>query len=246
MEERLAKLSELRHDPESPAIQRELRKALAAKNRHVVGKAARLVRELGLSELVPDLVAGFERFLPDSPAKDKGCVAKIGIVEALVALEAAADEVFLRGMRLVQKEPSWGEPVDAAAELRAHSALGLVNSGHRQAVLELVGLLVDPERVVRLAAAQGVGASGRLEAEAVLRLKALMGDDDPEVITPPLHLRHRQARGLGRRSGSQGRGGPCQRRSRPALFHLDLDPLGRPLGPFWPHCSPDSLNWMQE
>ena len=79
-------------------------------------------------------------------------------------------------------EPVWGGQVDAAAELRAWCAQGLVESSAPDAVLALVPLLVDSELPPRLAAARSLGSSGRLEAEAVLRLKALMGDDEPEVV----------------------------------------------------------------
>lgn len=114
---------------------------------------------------------------------DKGCLAKIAIATALVELEEPAVDLFRRGIRHVQMEPSYGPPVDAAVELRAHCAIGLVNSGYRDAALELVPLLIDPGASARLAAARGIAAAGGGEAEAVLRFKVLTGDDEPEVLT---------------------------------------------------------------
>jgi len=183
LEERLDQLSQLRHEPHSPATGRELRKALASRHHVVAAKAAKLVAELGLSDLSPDLVAAFDRFLEQPVKTDKGCLAKVAIAAALVELEQPAVDLFRRGIRHVQMEPSFGPPVDAAVELRAHCAIGLANSGYRDAVLELVPLLIDSGSSARLAAARGIAAAGGAEAETLLRFKVLAGDDEPEVLT---------------------------------------------------------------
>lgn len=181
VEERLRELGELRDDPDAPATLAALADGLADRRNLVVAKAARMAAELGKDELASELTAAFDRF-PDAAA-DPGCHAKTAIAKALVELDHAATALFRRGLRLVQMEGAYGGPVDVAIELRANCAIGLVNSGHPDAVVELVPLLLDPGLPARLAAAQGIGATGRTEAEAVLRLKALTGDEEPEVLT---------------------------------------------------------------
>ncbi|MEE8523027.1 MAG: HEAT repeat domain-containing protein, partial [Thermoanaerobaculia bacterium] len=144
--------------------------------------AARLARELVFGEPADDLAAAFDRFLAE-PSKDKGCVAKTEIARSLHELEEPCRELFLAGSRHVQPEPAFGGSVDAAAELRGICAHGLFASGHHRAVLEVVRLLADPEWRVRAEAARALSGGSRLEAEPVLRLKALSGDDEPDVVS---------------------------------------------------------------
>ncbi len=183
LEERLDRISDLRRDPDSLETLEELRKNLNGREALAVARAARVAGDLGKEELVPEMLTAFDRFMEDPVKNDKGCLAKTAIAKALVEMEHSATALFRRGLRHVQMEGSYGGPTDAAIELRANCALGFVNSGHPQAVVELVPLLLDEGLPVRLAAAQGIGASGRVEAEAVLRFKALAGDDEPEVVT---------------------------------------------------------------
>ncbi len=185
LKERLDQLSALRDDPDSSATLEQLKKALAGKESLLAARAARVAGDLGKVELVPEMLAAFDRFMVDAAETDKGCHAKTEIAKALVAMEteSPATALFRRGLGHVQLEGAWGGPVDVAIELRANCALGLANSGHPDTVVELVPLLVDPGFPARLAAARGVAASGRVEAEPVLRLKVLVGDDEPEVLT---------------------------------------------------------------
>jgi len=91
-------------------------------------------------------------------------------------------EVFFSAARLVQKEASWGPPVDTAASLRAHGGAGLAGMGHPDAAAELAGLLADPEPVARAGAAN---ALSRVPVEVALPLllhKLLVGDKSPEVM----------------------------------------------------------------
>ena len=46
----------------------------------------------------------------------------------------------------------------------------------------LADLLADPEKVARSAAAKALGASGALAAIPLLRFKARVGDEEPEVV----------------------------------------------------------------
>ena len=124
-EEQLAALDELRQQAPEAAIE-PLRKALAHRNNYVVAKAADLVSKFRLSELIPELVAAFERFFADPIKSDPQCWAKNALSRALVALEYEDAAVFLRGMRHIQLEPVWGGRSDTAGALRATCALALV------------------------------------------------------------------------------------------------------------------------
>ena len=57
----------------------------------------------------------FHRFMENPVKTDPGCSAKVELVTALHDLDCAREEVFLQGLRHVQKEPGWGPPVDTAA-----------------------------------------------------------------------------------------------------------------------------------
>lgn len=183
LEERLDALSDLRSEADASLVVEKLREALRDKSHVVAGRAAKVAADLGIEELYRDMAEAFDRFLIDPVETDKGCIAKIAIAKALVDADHPAVGLYRRGIRHVQMEGSFGPPVDAAIELRANCAIGLANSGAPSTVLELVPLLADPGLPVRLAAVEGIAASGDPAAEAVLRLKIVTGDDEPEVVT---------------------------------------------------------------
>jgi HEAT repeat protein len=160
----------------------ELRAALTVASNFVVAEAAEIVGEQKLSELIPDLLAAFERFLVEPEKTDKQCRAKIAIAEALNQLEYNEEAFFWKGARYVQFEPVWGGEKDTAAPLRVTCAFSLVRS-HAHGVLPyLVDLLNDPEKPARIGAAQALAYSETESAALLLRLKARIGDVDPEVI----------------------------------------------------------------
>ncbi len=187
VEERLNALAELVQEGDPQVILRQLESALTQKRSGlVVARAAKLTVELGqrfdLRTLVPSLEGAFRRLLVEPLKRDKGCFGKIELAKALVELEQPSTEIFLSGLYFVQLEPVWGGSVDAAAPVRGWCAHGLVRSRHPEAVLKVAPLLVDGERPTRLAAAEALGDSGQMAAEAVLRLKVTSGDDEPEVV----------------------------------------------------------------
>ena len=186
LEDLLSRLSELRHEPDAATVRREIEKSLRHRSPHLAAKAAKLAAELGLEDLTDALTTAFDRFMVDPASTDKGCVAKTAIARALVDLEAPAEDVFLRGVRHRQPEPSWGGPVDTAVTLRGTCAEGLLVARHPDLGLELTELLVDPEPNARLAAARVLAASGRPEAEPLLRLVAHHGDPESEVTSEAL------------------------------------------------------------
>src|SRR5258708_5405358 len=166
--------------PEAPA--HEIRKSLGSKSNLVVAKAAKMAGELRSAASVPDLVAAFDRLMADPGKLDKGCAAVTEIAGALYELDYAEPEVYLKGIRHVQKEGAYGPPVDVASKLRAFSAMGLVRSRHRQALDEVVSLLVDPEAPARVGAVRALASNGGEAGLLVLRLKVLTGDAESDVL----------------------------------------------------------------
>ena len=179
--EALNELAELRRGEVSEASARRIGEFLGNRSNLVVAKAAKAVGELRIEELVPNLVAAFERLMVDPAKLDKGCAAATAIVEALYAMDYDQSDVYLRGARHVQMEASFGPPVDAAAQLRGDCALGLVRTRHPDALFEVVRLLADKEPQARIGAARALGLAGET-GELVLLLKTLTGDRELDVL----------------------------------------------------------------
>ncbi len=182
-EARLARLRQLRGEATSPLLLEELRRALRDPSNLVVAEAAEIAGKARLADLAPDLVAAFERFLDNPVKKDKLCRAKTALVDALNQIDFTDEAFYLRGLRYVQPEPVWGGTQDAAVPIRVACAFGLVRNRARGVLPLLVDLLVDPEKGARAGAAQALAYSGTEAAALVLRLKARLGDADPEVIS---------------------------------------------------------------
>ena len=170
---------------EASAREGALRKALGQKNNFIVGKAAKLVADHGHASLTPELVAAFARFLKDPVKTDPQCWAKNAIVKALAVLEFQEPDVFLAGMRHVQLEPVWGGSSDSAGTLRGLCALGLVQCrglSNAQVLAQLAPLFADKELPVRVNAARATEQIGTDAAALMLRLRAELGSDAPEVL----------------------------------------------------------------
>jgi hypothetical protein len=183
LEERLRALSEVRSDPAAPERIVQLRSALADRECFLVARAAALAGELQLGGLARDLEQALERWMAPDARRDPGCRAKVALVRALGELDRHPVEPLSVGMRLVQMEPGFGGPTDTAAELRAVCAMGVARSGASDAALRIVPLLLDASPLARGGAVDALGACGQLEAEGLLRFKALLGDEEPEVVS---------------------------------------------------------------
>jgi HEAT repeat protein len=181
-EEKIAAIEGLRSAPAS-AVE-PLRKALKDRSNFVCSKAAAVAGDLLLRELIPDLVAAFERFLKDAAKTDPKCWAKDAIVKALKDLVYDDPAVFLRGIAHVQMEPVWGGQADSATALRGACALTLVAcSLPRDAILiHLADALADPEMRVRSDAARAIAQLPGPDSILMLRVKAQAGDKEPAVI----------------------------------------------------------------
>jgi hypothetical protein len=180
----LATLESLR-DQSPQVAQPEVIRALNHRNNYLVAKAAALALHHQLTALGPNLAAAFHRFLEDAAKSDPQCWAKQAIAKALADFEYQDSEVFLAGMGHIQLEASWGGSTDSAGPLRGSCALALVQcrelNSHRVLVY-LTPLFADKELVVRVNAARAVEQVGTDSAALLLRLRAELASDEPELL----------------------------------------------------------------
>jgi len=183
-DDQLAALDGLRHQAPETSVE-PLRKALAHRNNYIVAKASDLVREFRLTELAPELLAAFDRFFTNPVKTDPQCWAKNALSRALVPLKCYDPEVYLRGMRHIQLEPVWGGSSDTATTLRGTCALGLVQCRalpENDLLNHLIELLKDKEKPVRVEAVRAIEQVGSPSAALLLRLRAILAADEPEVL----------------------------------------------------------------
>jgi hypothetical protein len=183
-EDQLAALDELRHQPPEGALE-PLRKALTHRNNYVVAKAADVVRELALAELVPELLVAFDRFFTDPVKSDPQCWAKNALSRALATFEYHDAAVFIRGIRHIQLEPVWGGHSDTAGTLRGTCALALVQCrslSETDLLNFLIELFSDKDKSVRVEAVRAIEQVGSSSAALLLRLRAILDADEPEVL----------------------------------------------------------------
>jgi len=195
-EDQLAALDALRQQPPEATID-PLRKALTNRNNFIAAKAADLVRQFQLTQLAPELLTAFDRFFEDPIKTDPQCWAKNAISRALAAFEHQDAQVFLRGMRHIQLEPSYGGASDSAATLRSTCALALVQCRsliEPDLLTHLIELLGDKDKSVRAEAARAIEQVASPSAALLLRLRAILDsnlksrkpgqppEEEPEVL----------------------------------------------------------------
>ncbi len=181
--EKLAALKTIAGDLRTSQAKALLRKSLSDRSSRVVTRAAEFIGETDDLSFAEPLVAAFRRLLDDALKRDPGCLAKTAIVKALVQLEHADADIYRHGVSYEQHEPIWGGSKDAAAELRAVCAFGLVSTAPSLEVLNRCAVLLqDPCTEARAGAAQAIGALGQPEGAPLLRLKLLVGDLSAEVV----------------------------------------------------------------
>lgn len=173
----------LRLAPKGPEVEKALAKALADRNNYLAGKAAAVVADLGIQTLIPNLLAAFDRFFEKPADTDPKCWAKEAIARALASLAYTDPAPFLRGIVHRQMEPVWGGQADSAATLRGICALALAHTTlPRTAVLgHLVERVADEDKTVRVDAIRSLAQFPVPEGVLLIRMKALVGDAEPEV-----------------------------------------------------------------
>lgn len=161
-----------------------LRTALRDRSAYLVAKAAELAAEAGDAVLVPEMLAEYDLLFDDAAKRDPQVWGKNAIARALRSLGHRDPAPFVRGLHHVQLEPVWDKVEDMAANLRCACAEALVDTDlpAQDALRELLPLLVDAFAVVRVEAVNAIAQLGGHEAALLLRLKALSGDPDPEVV----------------------------------------------------------------
>ena len=162
----------------------EIKKALASRSNFLVAKAARIAEDAGLTDLLPDLLAAYDRFFANPEKSDPQCWAKNALSRALSKLEWSDKEVFLRGLRHHQMEPVWGGKSDTAGALRANCAHALISCDgldNQQLLILLLEPLVDKDKSVRVEAVRALAQLGDA-AVPILRLRALISGEEPEVL----------------------------------------------------------------
>jgi len=163
-------LAVLHGSPSADAV----RAALRSKNGLLIAAAARHAE-------TSDLPAAFAALLEDPVKRDPVCRGKVAIARVLHERDEW-DDLFTAGVRHVQNEPALGGPVDTAGELRGICGIAYAHCRRGDALDVLADLLADPEPAARIAAAQGLGDSGRPDAAALLRFKLRIGDAHGEII----------------------------------------------------------------
>ncbi len=183
-DDQIAALDALRQLPPAERID-PLRKALSNRNNFIVAKAADLIREFRAEELTPDLLTAFDRFFENAEKTDPQCWAKNALSRTLAAFEHQEPETFLRGMRHIQMEPVWGGRSDTAGTLRSTCALALVQCRtvtEADLLAHLVDLFADKDKTVRREVLKAVTQISSLSAALLLRARAVLANDEPEVL----------------------------------------------------------------
>lgn len=183
VEQALDRLSAIKHVPgTSSAATQEIRTFLKNRTNLVVAKAAKIAGEAHTMELMPDLTTAFHRLMGNPQKLDKGCAATTEIISALYELDYIEPDIYLLGIHHVQMEGSFGPPVDAAARLRAVSALSLARTRYPYALDEIVTLLVDEWPQARIGAVRALSSNGGQAGALLLKLRILTGETEPDVL----------------------------------------------------------------
>jgi HEAT repeats len=161
-----------------------IKKMLGNRSNYLVGKAARLAEENDLRNLMPELLAAYERFFENAEKSDSQCWAKNALSRALPKLGCRDKDVYLRGLTFHQWEPVWGGRIDTAGILRGNCALALVTC-EGLITPDLLVLLLEPltdaDKSVRVEAVRALAALGE-PAVPVLRLRTLVPCPESEEV----------------------------------------------------------------
>ena len=172
-------LESIRSAPHADAQRDQLSTALRERNNFLVARAATIAADLRFDELIPDLLAAYDRFFVDPAKSDPQCLAKHALAQALHSLGHHGADAYVRGIGHVQLEPAWGGRADTAASLRGACARALTDCflDDLEILRYLTDGLADPETTVRIDAAIAIDQLNRPEGALLLRLKLLTGDE---------------------------------------------------------------------
>ena len=185
VDEQLAAIAALSSSTDTASTAQLLRKCLAHGIGLVVSRAAKKTAELAVRDLIPDLLQAYDRMFVNPVKVDPQCWGKRAIAETLAAFDYTGTEPFLRGATYSQMEPVWGGSEDTAPALRGVCLLALVACREipRLDLLRFyVDQLFDPDKTVRREVLRALEQIGSADCGLLLRLKARMGDREPEVV----------------------------------------------------------------
>ena len=191
-EDQLATLRRLRLGEGTPGAIAELGELLKHSKLHglVLKGAAELADKWEARSLAEVLCAAAEAASPDvaggeANKRDPGCEGKEAVLRAVVGWDAELPAFYVKAAKWVQHAPVMKGSVDVAAETRGLAAIGIAQTragGPEDALNMIIELLVDAEAKTRLRAAQALAIWRGPESAPLLRLKAHLGDEQPEVL----------------------------------------------------------------
>ncbi len=177
---KLRRVEALNSLDDAAALRVGLQSALQDDSSEIVAKAAAIAANRYVTDTVPDLLAAYNRLFVDSPEVDRLVIGKQAIAQALKDLDYRNPTPFLQGLQYCER--TWGS--DPAAALRvtcAHALVACDMDGLKRHQL-LIDHLVDTDRTVRREVVRAIAQIGGSESLLLLRLKAIAGDNDAEVI----------------------------------------------------------------
>ena len=183
LREQLAALDALRSQPREASVE-PLRKALAQRNNFLVAKAADLVREFRVAQLMPELLSAFERFFENPEKTDPQCWARTPSAARSPPSSIRTPKCSCAGCA-TSRWNLFGEAAPTLPGLCAPPALWPWCSAaacRKRTCWGTLDLLGDKEKVVRAAAIQAIEQVGAAPAALLLRLRAVLGTDEPEVL----------------------------------------------------------------
>ena len=184
-DEQMAALDALKGQQLDAGALELIKKSIAGRSNFLAAKAARLAEDNQVADLMPELIAAFDRFFVNAEKTDPQCWAKNALSRAISKLGCRDKDVFLRGLHYHQMEPVWGGRSDTAGTVRAncaHALMGCEALIAQDVLLLLLDLLADKDKEVRVEAVRALSQLDEM-AVPVLRLRSLIPGEEPEVLS---------------------------------------------------------------
>ena len=183
LDDKLAAVRLLRDRDPSPELTAELKTAIDDRIEPDRGRGGGDCRRFRPGRARPGAGGGLRSLPGRSPQERQALPGEAGGRPGPRQARVRGPDVFQKAARHVQLEPVWGGTEDTAAPLRAAALLALARIDVDDLLPLLVDALVDPQKDVRIAAAQALGYHGTEAAGLLLRLKVRLGDREPDVLS---------------------------------------------------------------
>ncbi len=179
---RLKRMAKSAKELDSESTPAELRSGLHDASNFVIAKAAEIIGERELIDFVEELKSLWP-VLCAEPERDRGCTAKVAIIDALARLNFDDPDFCLAGMKYEQMDPGFPS-ADSGINVRGGCAALLARSwkiGVNDKLIAMTELLADSQRVARVHAVHAIADVGHECVVPLLRVKAQCGDREAEV-----------------------------------------------------------------